>query len=71
MTEQKEIKNINRKRFFTTIGLTAFAAFVSTTFPFSLLKGKKETAISINKKLKVESNPLAVKRVYNGRKNGA
>lgn len=71
MTEQKEIKNINRKRFFTAIGLTTLAAFVSTSFPFSLFKGKKETSFSNNKKIKVESNPLAVKRVYNGRKNGA
>lgn len=71
MTINKEIKNFNRKRFFTTIGLTAFAAFVTTTFPFSFLKGKSEVKLSKNNKIKVQSNPLAVKRDLKGRNNGA
>jgi len=59
--------NINRKKFFSTVGTGLFGFIAVKLTPFSGLLTKSS---SKSKTVKVKINPDAVRRENNGNKNG-
>ncbi|MFZ2323231.1 MAG: hypothetical protein WAV89_05990 [Ignavibacteriaceae bacterium] len=57
---------MNRKKFFTSISLSAIGLALFNTFPMNIISKKFEKE---NKKVKVKINPLAVSRKKTGDKN--
>lgn len=63
-TGKFNLKNINRKKFFSSVGTGVLGYFLMRSFPFSFLaKSSKD------KKVIIEINPDAVSRTKIGDKN--
>lgn len=58
---------MNRKKFFTSISLSAVGLALFNTFPINIISKSLDKK---NEKVKVKINPLAVSRKKIGEKNG-
>ncbi len=57
---------MNRKKFFTSISLSAAGIFILKSIPFS---GFTKKFLSTNGEIKIKQNPLAVSRTKTGGKH--
>lgn len=61
---KSDLKKINRKKFFSSLGTGVFGYFVVKSIPFSFLRKKEK-----DKEVVVAINPDAVRRTKIGEKN--